>query len=466
VQNKNLDEPAMRQLLLDTVAAGRSGSVDMPELASHASAITKTSSSYAGSQLENQRKLLGLAQVGVRVGSVSEAATMLSNISGDASKHNADVTALLGQGTFNAKGQIAKGPDEFIADVLAKTGGNRTKIQALGFGQRSLKMFDALLPTYNDAESAALKGGSSKAEATAAARKAVMADTGQFTGATMTEASLNRDFSAVMQSSAERFESVTRELSTVVGEKLLPELVQLIPLIGDLVPELKRFLDGMIAVARWALDHPFAGVAAAAGLAITSELTKAAIGETIKRFLTGGGSAGGGAGGGAGVLGGAALAITAGVVTIAVAKPVVDGVLEGQEAGQRKAGELTAGLKNGSRADREAALAQYMAAQDRSGGAAGAATVIGGMLRLVPETFYSAVTGEKNTAVGDIKQTVNDQEVLGNEDLRLLVEATRAGTAATRENTAAMKHNPPGSDGTGSNPVTDPKRDTNIVKRN
>jgi hypothetical protein len=43
VQNKGLGDKEMQQLLLDTVMAGRKGSVDMPELARAAGKITKTS---------------------------------------------------------------------------------------------------------------------------------------------------------------------------------------------------------------------------------------------------------------------------------------------------------------------------------------------------------------------------------------------------------------------------------------
>jgi hypothetical protein len=368
VQNKDLDDGKLQQLLLNTVAAGRLGSVDMPELASHAGSITKTASAYAGTQAENQQKLLGLSQIGVRTGSISEAATMLSNISGDASKHNKAISSLLGADTFNAKGQIAAGPDKFIADVLEKTGGNRTKIQALGFGQRSLKMFDALLPTYNSKESEILASGGSAADARKGAKAAVLADMGQFTGATMTKESLDKDFAEVMKSSAEQFDGAVRQLRTAVGEQLLPVFLRLVPILEEGIPYLKQMLDGVAKIAQWAESNPLASLGGAIIALMTKEILAAQIGATIKSLITGGAPGGGGGlpvpgGGGGGSpnpVSGVALT-TAAAVQMGAYADLYTSTTGAMDEGKRQGSQLGADL--GSNDPSKKAAAQRMLGQ-------------------------------------------------------------------------------------------------------
>ncbi len=346
VQNKDLTEDKMQQLLIDVVQQGRTGAVDMPELAGHASAITKSSSAFAGDQADTQRRLLGLSQVGVRTGSVAEAATAISNLSLDASKHSSEIKGLLGAKAFNEKGQIAQSPEEFLADIIAKTGGNRQKIYGLGFGNRSMRMFDALLPTYNDAEKKALAMGMSKTDATAYARKATLKDMTQFTEAKYSREGVEKDFAAVMNTAGEKFEAAVRDLKTAIGDKLLPELVKLIPVLRELTPQLARLLGSVIRLTEWALDNPFKVLVGLITKSLIESIVSAKIGDVIKNLLisnagggggvagalttqagtaaagaAGGGGAGGGtaAAAGAGLGMGAGLAVAVGGVGIALA---------------------------------------------------------------------------------------------------------------------------------------------------
>jgi hypothetical protein len=296
-----------------------------------------------------------------------------------------------------------------------------------------------------------------------------MADTGQFTGATMTEASLNRDFSAVMQSSAEKFESVVRELRTEVGDRLLPELVKLIPVLQQAVPELQRFLDGVIKVAQWATEHPFAGFAAAITLAITSELAKAAIGEVVKRAITaaitGGGAGGGGAGGGGGVIPKVFSALPA-PVTVGVGLGIATGVVIGNsmlkyETGTENAQDLQAKVEAWKRGNHtsgvspESAQAQIDAANRRLDH--------GSILGHTADLLQSPVFDSSSNSY---KQYKADQGLVDNEALaKTIADAmqTEKLTSAIERNTKALNASS-GSGGT--DPGKDPKRDTNLVKRN
>jgi hypothetical protein len=323
VQNKNLDEGAMKQLLLDVVMQGRKGSVELEDMAAIGGKITRTSSSYAGSQTENQRKLLGLSQIAIRTsGSPEEAATVLSNISQDAMKHSKAMTKVLGKDTFNANGQIAASPEEFLANVMEKTGGNLQKIQGLGFGARSLKMFQALAPTFNDARDEALKANpKDKAAAIAAGRRAVLGDINDVTAAHYDEKSMNEDFGVVANSGGEKLEAVFRSLRMEVGEKLLPKFVEMAPTIAKLIPMfvnaadvgIPAFIKLLETVAKFAeankgiiqdiAAHPIGSILA---YEVTKSVGAAGLGEVIKRILSQGAPGAGGlpGGGGGGLPGG------------------------------------------------------------------------------------------------------------------------------------------------------------------
>lgn len=323
VQNKNLGEKEMKQLLLDTVMQGKQGAVEFEDLARVAGKVTRTSASYAGSQTDNQRKLLGLSQIAIRTaGSPSEAATVLANLSSDALKHSKEVGKVVGKDFLNEKGQIAKGPEGFIADVMEKTGGNMQKIMGMGFGARSIKIFQALSDTFNEAESAAGGGEAGRK----AGRKAIEDDMKSVTGATYTDKELGEDFKNVMNTPAEQFEAALRSLKVEIGSQLLPEFVKLVPVIKDMVPSfvdltktaLPAFVDLIKSIAEFAnqnreLIHDLA--AHPIGTIMMAEVTKsiaaAALGEGIKKVLaTALGSSGGIA------VGAASLAIASAVLAI------------------------------------------------------------------------------------------------------------------------------------------------------
>lgn len=283
VQNKNLGPEEMKQMLLDVIMQGKQGSVEFEDLAKVAGKVTRSSAAYGGNQADNQRKLLGLSQIAIRTaGNPNEAATVLSNISSDAAGHSKDIKAVLGEGAFNERGQIAKGPDEFIADVMEKTGGNLMKIQGMGFGQRSMKMFQALAPTFNEAADAA--GGTPEQRAKAG-RAAITQDMGQIIGAKYSQENLGEDLKRVLAGGSEQMEKAMRELRTAVGEQLAPEMLKLVPVLRDSIPALQRLLSSFVSMAEWASQNPFKAIFAIITASIAKEAASAAMGQAIGKAL-------------------------------------------------------------------------------------------------------------------------------------------------------------------------------------
>lgn len=493
VQNKNLNPEEMKQLILSTVRQGQAGSVEFADLAKVAGKVTKSASSYAGDQATTQGKLLGLAQVAVRTsGSPEEAATVVSNLSADASKHAKAIEKTLGKGTFNEKGQIAKAPEEFLADVMEKTGGNLQKVQALGFGQRSMKMFAALSPTFNEAESEALKKNPKDKEgARKAGRAAVLADMSEMTNATMTMKDLESNVAETMKGSAEQFEAAVRDLKTMVGDELLPVMKDMIPVIKDAVPPFKDLLRSLVAMARWAEQNPLA--AALLGLGgmilktVAAEFATAKLGEFIKSLLSGGGAGGipgvgGGGAAGLGTVGKAVAVVGAGVVAGEMTKEWVDSGFadeknkdDARRARQIEALNLTSAARHGSltpeQKKRAAELTQQLA-KDKEAMAAEMDPDNASTVKKVTGAFGAALGGIQGAVTGtdsfaEVQQVEQQQQAVAlketAEAMKRLADELAKNTAATATNTGAAKGGPGGAPAapgvpSGSGPIKDSGR--------
>lgn len=424
VQNKDLDEKTMKQMLLDVIMQGKQGSVEFSDLATSAGRITRTSTSYVGDQAENQRRLLGLSQIGMgTAGSVQEGATVLANLSGDAGKHRADIERKIGKFT-NEKGQITDAPETFLARVMKATGGNISAIRDMGFGERSVKMFQALSPTFNKAEKDALARGASKTSARQAGADAILKEMHQITDATYTEKALKEDHSAIMSGDMERFEASIRELKMRVGDELLPEFVKLIPVIRDLTPtfvsvlresapafaDLLKSVSKFVESNKWLIDniaaHPIGSIMAASVVrSIAGAGLGPLIGSLIEKAFSGKGlvgnaknlasSANSALGGYGAVAGGAAAA---GVLTGAVIYNAGTKAF----AGEDRAEDIKAKVDAWKRGDTErgmspeAAIAEFDAAKERL-------HTNGGVLKQAWNIPASIVSDEASRSYGQFK---------------------------------------------------------------
>jgi hypothetical protein len=443
-QNTDLDEKGVRAMMMNMVQAGKLGSVTMDEMASVAPKITKTRSYYQGDQTHNQQTLLGLAQIASRSGGgASEAGTTVSNLAQDALKHSANINAMGGKKITDANGKLLA-PEELIAEVFRKSHGDMGKIQGMGFGARSVKLFGELQSSFEKA------GGYKDVEAGV---RGVRAEMAPLTGATYDEDKLDADVKVVQAS--EQFEHALNELKEAVGAELLPELTKLVPVLKDATPSFIKLLRGATDVADFLIAHPFAGIGAIIAGKLVLDIGAAMIGEKLKEKLLSivsniGGAPGGGGGGGGGVgagSGAAAPIAMAGAGAIVSFKAGVDSGLAGQRAGQFEGGALEWDLKNGTPEAKKAAADKINAAKERSGGIKGMIRVVANAQGLGFSTANSWITGEKNFAAEEIGRTMKEREIGGlkvpagdprgqapevRQSIQDLVKALQENTAATR----------------------------------
>ncbi len=283
-QNDKLDDKSMKSMLLKTIAQGKSGAVEFSDLAKVAGKVTKTSSMYGMDQTQAQGALLGLSQFAIKTsGGADEAATVVSNFGADTLKKR----GVLEKANIHAtdKDGNLKDPSTIIQDIFTKTNGNMGQIQDLGYGQRSMKLFAALAPTFRDAGDA-LGAKATKAERTKAGAAAVAAEIGDMSKASYSEEDLNADFSNVMKTNSEQLESAFNVLRESVADALVPELQKLIPMVRELTPKFLEALKGLAKFTEWFLDNPIKGIGVVMAASVGKEVAAAGIGKLLETALT------------------------------------------------------------------------------------------------------------------------------------------------------------------------------------
>jgi hypothetical protein len=273
-QNKNLSAADMRQMLLDIVEQGKQGAVEINDLAHLAGGLGATRGLYAGSQTENQRKLLALSQI-TRTESESpeEAATSVKDLGIEAlnGKHRSALAAMGVQ--FTKGGQIGS-LEDLIEKSLIGTGGDLGKLEGL-FGARGVKTFMRLAPIFNAA------GGGEKGIA------AVNAEMGPIMNARGSMAQMDQAFSIVMSTPAEKFATALNSLITTIEDKAEPYLRKFADVIGDPMFQVRMesIIDEAGKLAAWFADNPIKGIGAVVLAAVTKDLAGAGIGEAVKFVL-------------------------------------------------------------------------------------------------------------------------------------------------------------------------------------
>jgi hypothetical protein len=456
VQNKDLGAEAMKSMMLNIVAQGKQGAVEFEDLATVAGKVTRSSAAYALDQAEAQSKLLALAQVAIRTsGSPEEAATVLSNLSQDALKHRGRMPA----GVFDARGKILD-PAKMITTVFEASGGNMGTIQDMGFGSRSMKMFQALSPIFEEAYKST-KG--SEQERRKAGAKAVAAEMEHLAGARYSEQLLNEDFRNVMDTAAEKADAAMKQFKDTLATELLPEFVRLIPVLKEVTPAFMSVMKNGVpafaqlieSVAKFVREnegliksisaHPIGAIIAAE---VVGSIAKAGIGggvrAVIEAAIRGGAGAGGGGGvGGAGAFGAAGTAgaagLLAGAATAAYLGPVAEAAVTGNAQGSDRSasmfieiGNIRSALGSGHITKDEATrrMAKLQQELDAAKAHSGRGEQAFALKTLGINTIRSVVTGERNESLHTIREV---------EKNRQLLEQEQQLTAALRELATAIQ---------------------------
>lgn len=438
---------------------GSVGSVELPDFTRYGRRVTTAARMFGGDRAENIGALGAAAQIAMQSGAATtpaEATMSALRITTDIAKKHDLLKKKFGIETIGEDGKTLKSLPAIVSEMMEKTGGRVDKVTQLGIGDRGDKFLQGAAAIYRDA------GGGE------AGQKALQKEWDKFTGKVvdpttgkkveaLSDNEVNRRFDERMSKGDKQFEKTLNELRNYAGEQLLPLFEQMLPVLKDLIPAfvdvakvgIPAFTDFMKGVAAFATEYKgiVQGVAAhPVGALIALELTKsfaaAGLPSLLARLLTsvfakapGGVPGVPGTAGAPGSSAGAALGagVAAGAATYMLARPGVDAALEGQVQGQVQTGALIATLKNGSKKDKTAALAQIETMKARYGGASGALELFTGAGASAVGGIYSAVTGDKNPGAEGLSKAVAAREILDNEELKQLVVLMRQQVQATQE---------------------------------
>jgi len=277
-QNKNLGPKEMQQMMLDLMAQGKAGAVEIKDLASLAGGLGSTRGLYQGSVTENQRKLLALAQVTRTEGtSAEEAMVAVKDLGVEAVGKAAKSTApqWLRNAVDAKTGQIKGGPEQLIEAALLGTGGNLGELTHI-FGQRGSKAFDRLAPLFNEA------GGGQKGIEAIRKEMAPMLNVRGNAG------ELDEQFAQVMESPGKKLETAINAIATQMDNAMAPALASFAKKLSD--PEVEKQIDTLISavgkLAEFLIENPLKGAGLALLTKVTADVAQAQIGEGLKAVLT------------------------------------------------------------------------------------------------------------------------------------------------------------------------------------
>jgi hypothetical protein len=289
-----------KEILIGLTQQTKNGSIEMADFSQHMSQITSAAGRFSGDAPALIKFMGALAQLAVAGGGdPAEATTAVARVPSDITKHTKDLQAL-GVDPFTDKSHTAlKDPSKMLPEILEKTGGNLEKVSGV-FDERAIKAFEPLRKTYVTAEKK--KKGSGRA--------AVEKLLEPLTNTTLTEKDITAGARFRQSDEDRKLAMIVGEFNREVGERLIPKVRDLIPVLERAVPALGALTDKVLGVADFFARNPFTGIGAVIATSIAAEVGKAQIAMIIeKAFRTalGGGGGGGGAiptpGGGGGPIG-------------------------------------------------------------------------------------------------------------------------------------------------------------------
>jgi hypothetical protein len=272
-QNENISDDQLKRMLLDMVGMGKKGSVEIGDMAASAAKATATAGFYEGDQTDNQRKLLGFAQIAMKAtGSPEEAATAVANLSSDIVKHKSNFEAL-GLHAFNKDGKI-RDINELIADSVVATGGRADKLHEL-YGERGGRPVAVLGQVFQNAE--AKQKGSGGA--------AVRAYQSAIQDATITMEQLEKEFGKTSEKVGQRLNVALETLKVTVGEQLLPEFMKLLPTLENLVPKVAELMTTFVNIIDYLGNNPFKAAFLGLGAVVTESIVSQLGGQLISKGI-------------------------------------------------------------------------------------------------------------------------------------------------------------------------------------
>lgn len=276
----------MKDVLAAIAGQGTVGAVEIKDLAKDFAGLAATSNRFAGRKGDVLKMMGAIAQASRQRGGSSSAAEAVTSVerfasdlvtkSASGGRHTgAQAAKMMGIDVFTDKTKTQlKNPEEIIIEILKKTKGDLTKVGGI-FGARSMRAFQGFAPLYTEAERA--KPGTGEA--------AVRAEFARLLNAQVSAPEIAQRAGSRLGDEDIKLKEAAKRFNESVGGQLIPAVNDLIPQFTDMLPKLTEFAGVVANVTSSLIKHPWEGLGAVVGLAITAEIGKAAIGASVEAAI-------------------------------------------------------------------------------------------------------------------------------------------------------------------------------------
>ncbi len=286
--NPNMADADVDKQMRVFTRQGVVGGVEVADFAKYGSRLTAGASLFGGEGSKNLATMGAFAQISRQYGgaaSASEAALASQRFATDVASHSG-VLKKQGIDVSDKHGNL-RDAQSIITDMVAKTGGDVTKLKSMGLGERGVKALTGVSAIYKNA-------GGGKAGMDAINNEFKKYTTG------VTEQEVSGAEKTVMGSSDKQMFVVMEQLKTSLGEALLPEFTKLavvirestpvfvqllhngVPAFIDLIRTVSQFTQAHQGMISSMAAHPIGSILA---YEVSKSMAAAGLGEAVKRML-------------------------------------------------------------------------------------------------------------------------------------------------------------------------------------
>ncbi len=292
---------------------GKKGKFELKDVATEGAELLTAAGTYGMTGVQGARDIGAFAQIAMLGNnSKSEATTSLMNMFAEVAAKADKLQA--GELFKGKKIQVYKNGDptagygnmiDTVSNIVAASGGNQGLLDDV-FNKRSIKTARVLSNAYSEASRAA--GGGEKGDK--AGREAVSGLFSKFRDLPASYESVQQDASDAMKSFSVQMEIINTKLKDIMASQLFPEIVKLLPQIEQLVPMVGNLTKEFIKLVSFVSNNPWTALVTALSTSLLLEIGKAALGSVVSKALASviAAAAGGGIGAGGVVTAGQVLA--------------------------------------------------------------------------------------------------------------------------------------------------------------
>lgn len=270
---------ALNEVMRNLAAGGNMGAVEIKDMVTELGGLGAATRKFEGGPVELIKQAAAMAQASIArggAGTAPETTTAVTRFAQDIVQNQKHFKAA-GVEIFSDKNKTKLlGMEHIAANVLEKTGGDLTKINAMFgvYGERALAGFS---PLFIEAERK--KKGSGRA--------AVAAEFSKFTGATLTDQQIKTNVDTRLADPDVQLKEAAKAFNTAVGQSLVPVAVDAAHKFAELAPQIGAMARTVAKFVGFLVENPFAGVGVIVGGSIAKDIASAGLANIISGEIKG-----------------------------------------------------------------------------------------------------------------------------------------------------------------------------------